>query len=235
METKVSVGRSVEAAPRNQTKRINGRRALVEGDGGLTPKNAEAPAEREAAAITKSRERNQARARRFQVKAEVSGDALQVSSPNSDYRGFRTRALDAFGTTSEAFASREISRVGSIVRQRDAELPTQDEMNAALAAIDGMRPTDEIEAMLAVQMVATHEVAMDMIARAKRADRMPILQESGSLAVKLLRTYTAQVEALARLRRGGEQRVIVQHVHINEGGQAIVGAVSHPGGTPHRL
>jgi hypothetical protein len=46
-----------------------------------------------------------------------------------------------------------------------------------------------------------------MLARAKRADRMPILQESGSLAVKLLRTYTAQVEALARLRRGGEQRV----------------------------
>ena len=98
------------------------------------------------------------------------------------------------------------------------------------AAIDGMRPADEIEAMLAVQRVATHEVAMDMLARAKRADRMPILQESGSLAGKLLRTYAAQVEALARLRRGGEQRVIVQHVNVNEGGQAIVGAVNHPGG-----
>jgi hypothetical protein len=93
-----------------------------------------------------------------------------------------------------------------------------------------MRPADEIGAMLAVQMVATDDVAMDMLARAKRADRLPILQESGSLAVKLLRTYTAQLEALARLRRGGEQRVIVQHVHINEGGQAIVGAVNHPGG-----
>jgi hypothetical protein len=45
METKLSVERSVEAAPRNQTKRINGRRALVEGNGGLTLKNAEAPAE----------------------------------------------------------------------------------------------------------------------------------------------------------------------------------------------
>jgi len=28
---------------------------------------------------------------------------------------------------------------------------------------------------------------------------------------------------LVRLRRGGEQRVIVQHVNVNEGGQAIVG------------
>ena len=51
----------------------------------------------------------------------------------------------------------------------------------------------------------------------------------GSLAVKLLRTYAAQVEALARLRHGGEQRVIVQHVNVNEGGQAIVGTVKHPG------
>jgi hypothetical protein len=28
-----------------------------------------------------------------------------------------------------------------------------------------------------------------------------------------------------------EQRVIVQHVNVNEGGQAIVGAVNHPGGS----
>jgi uncharacterized protein (DUF305 family) len=82
--------------------------------------------------------------------------------------------------------------------------------------------------MLAVQMVAAHETAMEMLRRAKQAESTP---EFGSLAVKLLRTYTAQVEALARLRRGGEQRVIIQHVNVNEGGQAIVGAVNHPGGS----
>jgi hypothetical protein len=85
--------------------------------------------------------------------------------------------------------------------------------------------------MLAVQMVATHETAMDLLSRAKQAESTPRLQEYGSLAVKFLRTYAAQAEAIARLRRGGEQRVIVQHVNVNEGGQAIVGAVSHPGGS----
>jgi hypothetical protein len=79
------------------------------------------------------------------------------------------------------------------------------------------------------RMVVTHEVALDMLTRAKRAEAMATLQECGSLATKLLRTYTAQIEALARLRRGGEQRVVVQHVNVNEGGQAIVGAVNHPG------
>jgi hypothetical protein len=38
------------------------------------------------------------------------------------------------------------------------------------------------------------------------------------------------VDALAKLRRGGAQRVVVEHVHIHAGAQAIVGAVSHTGG-----
>src|SRR6266576_639716 len=109
------------------------------------------------------------------------------------------------------------------MRPKDSALPTQTEFKAALAAIDGIRPADEIEAMLAVQMVATYETAMDTLIRAKQADLMPTLQECGSLAVKLLRTYTAQEEALARLRRGREQRVIVQHVTVTECGHAVVG------------
>jgi hypothetical protein len=48
---------------------------------------------------------------------------------------------------------------------------------------------------------------------------------------KLARTFTAQMEALKRYRTGGEQKVTVQHVTVNEGGQAVVGHVSTaPGG-----
>jgi hypothetical protein len=43
---------------------------------------------------------------------------------------------------------------------------------------------------------------------------------------KLARTFAVQVEALKRYRTGGEQKVTVQHVTVNEGGQAIVGSVS---------
>ena len=39
-----------------------------------------------------------------------------------------------------------------------------------------------------------------------------------------------QVEALKRYRTGGEQKVTVHHVTVNEGGQAIVGAVSQAPG-----
>ena len=44
-----------------------------------------------------------------------------------------------------------------------------------------------------------------------------------NLACKLQRTLVALVEALHRYRSGGQQKVVVEHVHVNEGGQAIVG------------
>jgi hypothetical protein len=79
--------------------------------------------------------------------------------------------------------------------------------------------------MLATQMIATNRAAMDMLARARETEHLPTMQECGNLTVKLLRTYTAQIEALAKLRRGGEQTVRVEHVHVHEGAQAIVGNV----------
>ena len=46
-----------------------------------------------------------------------------------------------------------------------------------------------------------------------------------SLVSRLLRAYTAQLETLRRLRNGGTQLVRVEHVHVNEGAQAIIGNV----------
>jgi hypothetical protein len=44
-------------------------------------------------------------------------------------------------------------------------------------------------------------------------------------------TRTIEIEALAKLRRGGEQTVRVEHVHVYPGGQAVVGNVTtQPGG-----
>ena len=47
-----------------------------------------------------------------------------------------------------------------------------------------------------------------------------------SAASRLLRAYTTQVESLRRLRNGGSQFVRVEHVHVNDGGRAVIGAVA---------
>ena len=80
---------------------------------------------------------------------------------------------------------------------------------------------------LASQMVVTHRLAMDMLGRVRRADLLVQAEAIGALATKLLRTYTMQMEVLAKLKRGGEQTVRVEHVHVYSGGQAVVGAVSN--------
>src|ERR1700704_3197963 len=54
----------------------------------------------------------------------------------------------------------------------------------------------------------------------------------GSAAARLLRAYSAQVEVFRRLRHGGQQLVRVEHVHINGGGQAIIGNVNSSAASP---
>ncbi len=58
-------------------------------------------------------------------------------------------------------------------------------------------------------------------------------RESLAQANKLSRTYTMLVEALNRHRGKGQQKVTVEHVHVHQGGQAIVGSVEAGGGVSH--
>ena len=83
------------------------------------------------------------------------------------------------------------------------------------------------ESMLAAQMATVH-VAMMTFAR--RLDNVETIEQQDSTERaynKLARTFAAQVEALKRYRTGGEQKVTVEHVTVNDGGQAIVGPVMH--------
>ena len=50
-------------------------------------------------------------------------------------------------------------------------------------------------------------------------------KENLSQANNLSRTHAALLEALNRHRGKGQQKVTVEHVHVHEGGQAIVGNV----------
>jgi len=44
-----------------------------------------------------------------------------------------------------------------------------------------------------------------------------------------------QVEALDKHRRKGQQTVVVEHMHVNDGGQAIVGGVSNGRGRSQNM
>lgn len=103
--------------------------------------------------------------------------------------------------------------------------------NAAFATIAAIAPKDEYEASLAVQIVTAEAAAQQMIRGAIRGSTLKGVAAYGNLATKFQRTALAARETLSRHRTGGVQTV--KHVHVNEGGQAIVADTIHLGQGAH--
>lgn len=103
------------------------------------------------------------------------------------------------------------------------------QINALLAGIASIGPRDDIEMMLAAQMVLAHELSMKMARQVRHADTIPQQDSAERGFNKMTRTYTTQMEALRKHRHGGQQKVTVEHVTVNSGGQVIVGNVEAGG------
>jgi hypothetical protein len=139
---------------------------------------------------------------------------LNQINVHPDIAGFRM--MNTLGTTSVDLADRLISQILNATHLQSSDVPiSENTLNAALGAVAGIAPRDEAEAMLAAQMVGVHWTAMELLRQAGATDSRFHFNDAGNMAVKLLRTYTAQLEALKRYRSAGEQRVVVQHQHVN--------------------
>lgn len=105
--------------------------------------------------------------------------------------------------------------------------------NATLAALQEIDPQDSIELMLASQMVTVNNLALEMSRRAALLEQtFDGVDANINRLTKLMRTYTAQMEALNKYRNKGKQQITVKHqsVQVNDGGQAIVGDIKRGGG-----
>ena len=58
------------------------------------------------------------------------------------------------------------------------------------------------------------------------------LQRLVNASVRLMSVYQQGLQTLQRLRTGGRQEVVVQHIHVTDGGQALVAGHVKPGGGP---
>jgi hypothetical protein len=195
-------------------------------DTGVLPE----PGERSRTAIARAASRILERRKPFAVALEQGDKGIEVKFPHNNATGGVAHLTDTFGTASQDFAYDALGTLAATLRDSGKALPTPSALNAALALVDGLQPANELESMLAVQMAATHSLAMALVTRTRQTDGLQQMEAQGGLAVKLLRTFTLQAETLAKLRRGGGQTVRVEHVHVHAGGQAIVGNVTPGGG-----
>lgn len=149
--------------------------------------------------------------------AAIKGDgALSIAATKDQVGAFAV----ATGSSSEAFQAYALTHLLNILLVgKDGKGDITLDTNAALAMLSAIGPTNEMEAMLAAQMVATHHLAMRQLNKHAYTNQLRQHEAHGNLANKFLRTFTTQMEALSRLRRGGKQ--IIEHVHIGDGGQAV--------------
>lgn len=159
------------------------------------------------------------------LKIEQKNGQSHISIDHPDGATGFTLYMEALGTSDPDFAQgmlRQIANVGS-----QGPIVDEDGCNFVLAVIAGLEPRDQVEAMLAAQMAAVHNATINMSRRLMTADNTLQRDSAEKAFNKLARTFTAQVEALKRYRSKGEQRVYVERVNVERGGQAIVGNVRH--------
>ena len=102
--------------------------------------------------------------------------------------------------------------------------------NFALGLIASIQPRDEVEALLAAQMAATHQASMMMARRLTHVETIQQQDAAEKAFNKLARTYTTQMQTLKKYRAKAQQTVRVERVTVEEGGQAIVGDVAYQRG-----
>ncbi len=136
--------------------------------------------------------------------------------------------MNALGTTDPDFLNGLLWQLAN-ARSQGKSLD-ENGLNFMLSLVIGVEPKDQVEAMLAAQMAAVHNATMTFARYLAHVENIPQQDSAERAFNKLARTFASQVEALKRYRSKGEQKMIVEHVTVNEGGQAIVGNVNTKGG-----
>jgi hypothetical protein len=151
------------------------------------------------------------------VKEEAGTIGLVADHP--DFSLGQVLLLNAIGVKDPTLGRELLAQMAFVANGEE------DKVNAMIAFVRGLQPRDSLEATLATQMATTHALTMNFARRLNNAKNVE-QQDSAERALnKLARTFTTQMEALKRYRTGGQQKVTVEHVHVHEGGQAIVGHV----------
>jgi hypothetical protein len=148
---------------------------------------------------------------------------LKIAIAHADTDAALMLLAEALGTADDDFLNGLICQLVT-TNSRDGKI-NKIAFDLMVSVIKGIKPKDQLESMLAAQMAAVHQVTMMLAGRLNRTERTDPLDIAAFN--KFARTFATQLEALKRYRTGGEQKVTVQHVSVSEGGQAIVGNVTH--------
>ena len=185
------------------------------------------PTAEDQAALDAFRSRRRAKPALPRVSVTVAKNTATIGWDHPDPEMAFVRLANALGTTDGTFIDGVLRQLGVVVRT--GRVASAEELNFVLSLIHGIEPQDQTEVLLAAQMAAIHNATMTAALRLNRVETIPQQDSASNMLNKLARTFAAQVEALKKYHSSGEQTIKVQHVTVNQGGQAIVGNVEAKG------
>jgi hypothetical protein len=150
-------------------------------------------------------------------------------APTADLAGHRARLREAFGNTmSDEFVDVMLGKLVESLRPSPFDKLEEPTLNAGLALISSIQPRSEMEALIAVQIVATGFSGLRFLRQGQSHMTKDFIDVYGGFAIKLLRMQNELIQTFDRHRRGNSQTVEVQHVHLYPGSQGVVGIVNAP-------
>lgn len=160
------------------------------------------------------------------VSKNEKGNQWDVSIPPNEANDTSVKQYHLLLQQLTATQDKELSE--EISKRAINSMPGSNEehnVNTVYQVLSSFQPKDPIEAKLCLQSNSLYAQGMLYLSRAEKSDMLFQSDFYMKCAIKLLRLHNETIETLSRYSRKGEQRVIVQHVNVENGGKAIVGNV----------
>jgi hypothetical protein len=156
--------------------------------------------------------------------------------PTNDYHGHPPSGVDearwkaelrkALGTSSDAFVAAALHRLLAVCTMPGEISPTSTGVSAAIALIQSLAPTSEIEAVMAVHIACLDAAALNVLSRVQSHGTERRIVISSNAAAKLERALEKALQAFQRLKHGNRQTIRIERLNVEAGANAVIGEVS---------
>lgn len=109
---------------------------------------------------------------------------------------------------------------------RDGEYDREEAIRESQEGMKALGTKGGLQEMLAAQILSVHHLQQITIAMSNKTLGTNSSQYYTNTSIKLANIFVQQANLLNKLQGNGEQKIIVEHVDVHSGGQAIVGAIN---------
>lgn len=159
---------------------------------------------------------------------KLSGDLLMVARSSATLKATPRNIIDG---NSDQFTQNILNlNVLACCPRNPTDADLEKATQEARLGLKALNSHGALQKMLAAQMLSIHQLQQQASAFANKVTNPESTQYFTNAAIKLANCFTQQAALLAKLQGTGAQKIVVEHVEVHHGGQAVVGNIN--GGIP---